>query len=323
MIRTKETSNLTYLGLFPLGKSSRGKGRGIRLNTKIIVQKNQLEEIEGITADYPYVMHRVDIAATKVPWHWHEEMEIGYIEEGSAEILTANKTCCLEKGDAYFTNTNALTAMRCKEGSSCTIVISHIFHPVILSGHFRSVFEKKYVEPVLKNKNIEMIEIKGISSRQKEIVRRLRHLTDLQAEENKEFQTRNLLSDIWLLLIEEIREAEETGISVKLISRERIQTMMAYIKQYYAEKITLDEIAASAPVSKRECLRCFRDVIQKTPIEYLMDYRIEMAEKLLKSTDKPITEIALETGFSNSAYFGKVFKNIKAMTPGEYRKQNR
>lgn len=296
---------------------------GIKMNTKIIVQKNQLEEIEGISADYPYVMHRVDIAAIKVPWHWHEEMEIGYIEEGSAEILTANKTYCLEKGDAYFTNTNALTAMRCKEGSSCTIVISHIFHSVILSGHFRSVFEKKYVEPVLKNKNIEMIEIKGISGRQKEILRGLRRLTDLQAEENKEFQTRNLLSDIWLLLIEEIREAEEMGISVKLISRERIQTMMAYIKQHYAEKITLDEIAASALVSKRECLRCFRDVIQKTPIEYLMDYRIAMAEKLLKSTDKPITEIALETGFSNSAYFGKVFKNIRTMTPGEYRKQNR
>lgn len=292
------------------------------MNTKIVVKKNQLEEIEGISTDYPYVMHRVDIAVTQVPWHWHEEMEIGYMEEGGAEIITANKTFFLEKGEAYFINTNVLASMRHKEGTRRAVVISHIFHSVILSGHFRSIFEKKYVEPVLKNKNIEVIEIKGISSRQKEILIKLRQLTALQAQENKEFQTRNLLSDIWLLLIEEIRETEEKGIPVNLINRERIQTMLAYIKQNYAEKITLDEIAASALISKRECLRCFRNSIEKTPVEYLMDYRIEMAEKLLKSTDKPITEIALETGFSNSAYFGKVFKNIKGMAPGAYRKQN-
>ena len=53
---------------------------------------------------------------------------------------------------------------------------------------------------------------------------------------------------------------------------------------------------------------------------YVQDYRIRQAEKLLTETDLSVTEIAYATGFSGSAYFGKVFKNLTGKTPGNYRK---
>jgi len=106
----------------------------------------------------------------------------------------------------------------------------------------------------------------------------------------------------------------------KPISQERIQTMLEYIHQHYYEKLTLEQIAASAIISGRECLRCFQSCIHKTPFEYLLDYRVQVAERLLRTTDLPITEIALQTGFSDSAYFSRQFKELRKMSPSQYRK---
>lgn len=102
-----------------------------------------------------------------------------------------------------------------------------------------------------------------------------------------------------------------------------MQNMLLFIHENYDSRITLEEIASSALISKRECLRCFQDCIHRTPFEYLQDYRLEMAEKLLKNTDLPITDIAMRTGFGNAAYFGKVFKSAIHKTPGNFRKECR
>ena len=96
--------------------------------------------------------------------------------------------------------------------------------------------------------------------------------------------------------------------------------MMDYIHQHYGEKLTLEQIAAAAAVSKRECLRCFRDCIGKAPFAYLLEYRVQVAERLLRTTDLPVTEIALQTGFNGSAYFSKVFRELRQISPSQYRK---
>ena len=95
--------------------------------------------------------------------------------------------------------------------------------------------------------------------------------------------------------------------------------MLAFIHQNFAEKITLDEIAASAAVSSRECLRCFRNTIRKSPAEYLTEYRLDMAKKLLVETEMSITEIGLQCGFSSNAYFGKIFREKCGEAPSKYR----
>jgi transcriptional regulator GlxA family with amidase domain len=55
----------------------------------------------------------------------------------------------------------------------------------------------------------------------------------------------------------------------------------------------------------------------------LQEYRIEAAKKLLRDTDIPVMDIAFQTGFTDGAYFGKVFKNACGKTPGSYRKNSR
>lgn len=289
---------------------------------KIKLKENRLEEIEGISTEYPYAFHHTNLAETKVPWHWHEEVEFNYIVSGTAVFTTTNQSRIFQKGEAFFINSNVLCTMKTQtEGETC-IMDSHLFHPTLLGGHFKSIFSTRYLEPVLQNRNLEFMEFRGDTSPQKKIVELLRQAAFLQKKEHVEFQTRNIFSDIWLLLLEELQETKPASAPLNNTRQERIQTMLTFIRQNYREKLSLEDIARSASISKSECLRCFRTGIDRSPFEYLQDYRIEIAERLLRSTDDSVLDIALQTGFSNSAYFGKIFREVHGISPGAYRKRH-
>ena len=284
---------------------------------KLRIQSNQMEDVEGLCSEYPYAFHHVDLEKTAVPWHWHEALEFDLVVAGSVKVHTPAQTLTFQKGEAFFINSNILASM---EGQPDCIVDSHLFHPVFLSGHFKSVFETKYISPVTQNRHLELIPLRRESEAQSAIIGKLRQLSQLQAQENTEFQTRNLLGEIWLLLLEVIRATDSHAYS-SAKNQDRILTMLAFIQENYAEKLTLEQIAASAAVSTRECLRCFRTSIRQSPIEYLMDYRIQAARKLLETTDLSVTEIALRCGFNSNSYFAKQFHQHCGKAPAVYRKE--
>ena len=147
----------------------------------------------------------------------------------------------------------------------------------------------------------------------------MRQLARLQQVPDTEFQTRSLLGEIWLLLLEELKNTLLQHVPTK--NRDRLLTMLAFIQENYGEKLTLEEIADSAAVSTRECLRCFRTAIRQSPMEYLIEYRVQKAKKLLESTDLSITDIALQCGFNSNSYFTKLFHRICGKTPNAYRKE--
>lgn len=288
---------------------------------KMVIKSNQEETIEGLSIEYPYVLHVADLHDMAVPWHWHEEVEFAYVIAGAIEVVTANAKYTFNKGEAFFVNANVLCCMHKTTQSNSSVINSHLFHPIFLGGHYKSIFETKYLNPILQNRNIDILEIRGGSEAQREILQLLRRAAVLQREADAEFQTRNIFSKIWLLLIKEQAGLPKDTQIVNLQNRDRIQTMLFYIHQNYMEKITLEEISASASIGSRECLRCFRNTINKAPIEYLMDYRLQKAGELLKKSDMRVTDIGLQTGFSSNAYFGKIFKERFKMTPVEYRKK--
>ena len=285
---------------------------------KLRIRHNQMEELSDLHNAYPYAYHHVDLCRTLVPWHWHEALEFDYVVEGSVKVSTSSQTQTFQKGEAFFINTNVLTSM---VNSQECILDSHLFHPVFLGGHFKSVFETKYLNPVLQNKNLDLLPIRGQTQQQKQITSRLRQLARLQQEQDREFQTRSLVGEIWLLLLEELKNTQLRQVSTK--NQDRLLTMMAFIQENHGEKLTLEEIADAAAVSTRECLRCFRNAIDRSPVEYLNDYRLQTALKLLENTDMPVTEIALRTGFGGSSYFSKMFRRTYGKTPAQHRKEYR
>jgi len=285
---------------------------------KIHIGRNMMEEVEGLQNEYPYAFHHADMSKTQVPWHWHEALEFGYVSHGTVKISATTRTEILHEGEAYFTNSNVITMV---ENVENCILDSHIFHPVFLGGHFKSVFETKYLNPVLQNKNLDLLCFRGDTQAQRDLLEKLRRLCALQSESDVEFQTRNLLSETWLHLLhiveEEIHGAGTSGGK----NQDRILTMMAFVQENYAEKVTLENIADAAAVSTRECLRCFKDSIRQSPMDYLIEYRVQVAKKMLETTDLSITEVALRCGFNSNSYFTKIFRRSCGKTPNQYRKE--
>ena len=285
---------------------------------KLHIRNNQMEEIEGLHNEYPYAFHHVSLRTTEVPWHWHEALEFNYVVEGQVKVSTANQTQVFHAGEGFFLNSNVLAAM---DSDADCIMDSHVFHPVFLSGHFKSVFETKYLNPVTQNRNLDLFALRGSTEKQGQLLRKLRQLSRLQEAFDTEFQTRNLLSEIWLLLLEEIKNADSRVFHAPQKNQDRILTMIAFMQENYAEKLTLEQIAASAAVSTRECLRCFRTAIHQSPMDFLIEYRIRVSKKMLEGTDLSITDIALRCGFNSNSYYTKQFHRICGKTPNAYRKE--
>ena len=141
-----------------------------------IQDENAIEAIDGITYDFPYTMHERDLSHFTVPWHWHEELEFDYAYKGSIVIETVNKTYTIRQGEAYFINTNIMNTKRRASDSTVSIEHAHLFHPLLLAGHYKSVFETKYMNPVLKNLSPDVLIIREDTSSGKEFLKILSRL---------------------------------------------------------------------------------------------------------------------------------------------------
>ncbi len=100
---------------------------------------------------------------------------------------------------------------------------------------------------------------------------------------------------------------------------DKFMSICDYITTHCTENLTLDDIAHLAGFSKYHFARLFKQFTNTTFYKYLTKKRIEYAEQLLINPNLSITEIALQSGFSNQSAFIRMFKLIKSCTPTEFR----
>lgn len=145
------------------------------------------------------------------------------------------------------------------------------------------------------------------------------------------FQISIHLEDIWKLAAEhqtnnviELYAALYSLASSFLIVPDdgRINKVITYISQNYANRIDLNVLAAMASMSKCHFIRKFRQHIGMTPLTYINHIRIGHAKEMLLYTDKNITDIALDVGFNDPSRFSEVFFRLNAMVPRDFRKSH-
>lgn len=107
------------------------------------------------------------------------------------------------------------------------------------------------------------------------------------------------------------------------IVSDRIDMVCAYLQQSHAHPITLDEVAQVASMSPTSFSRFFRQTMGRTFTDYVNQLRIETSCRLLTDTDLPITTVASSSGFANLANFNRRFRQLRHMSPREYRKAHR
>jgi signal transduction histidine kinase/DNA-binding LacI/PurR family transcriptional regulator/AraC-like DNA-binding protein len=99
-----------------------------------------------------------------------------------------------------------------------------------------------------------------------------------------------------------------------------VRKAIVYIHEHYMEPISLGDAAQHVSMSKEYLARCFRHEMGITLVTYLNRYRVDQAKALLEKGGCNLTEIALETGFSSSGYFSRVFRQEVGMSPTAYQR---
>ena len=120
------------------------------------------------------------------------------------------------------------------------------------------------------------------------------------------------------LLIECISSAKPSE------KKHRIPPMISDIRSYltanYAEKITLDHLAARFNLDPYYLQKLFKKHIGQSPIEYIIYLRMAHARSLLRTGSMTISEIAYKVGVENISHFARQFKKLEGISPGQYRK---
>ncbi|ADL03140.1 AraC family transcriptional regulator [Lacrimispora saccharolytica] len=282
------------------------------------------ELFPDFTPDFPYTASCSQLdqfMGRFVPWHWHKTVELFYMESGRMEYCTPKGTMIFPAGSGGMVNSNVLHMTRPQAESEKNIQLLHIFDPSFIAGHHGSRIEQKYVTPITAAPQVEIIPLSPEDPVQANILDDIRESFHLSENDfGYEVKLRETLSDIWIRLLAISRPLlEEKGDHSK--ANDKIKTMMVYVHEHFGEKISISEIAAAAFSSERECFRAFHDCLHMTPVEYINNYRLQMACHLLANGREPITSISHACGLGSSSYFGKVFREYMGCTPLEYRRK--
>ena len=282
-----------------------------------------MELAEHGSALFPVSCYDEDLVQTPVAWHWHEDLEILVITEGTARIDTGTERLLLPRGQGFFINAGMLHSIHSSEDGPCALR-SLVFHPRLAGGSADSIFWQNYIQPLVQNEGLKYVLLDGSLPWHPEAFQSFWTAWDACARETfgYEFQVRSSLS--WLLfLLFSHRPADASPPSERIRrSTERTKQMIQYIQEHFSEEPTTAEIAASAGISESEALRCFRSTIGMPPVRYLKQYRVERAAALLSSSQYKISEIGSMCGFGDASYFTKLFREQKGCTPTQYRQKN-
>lgn len=101
---------------------------------------------------------------------------------------------------------------------------------------------------------------------------------------------------------------------------EKLKTILVYIENHLSQDITIEELAKTVYLHPNYFIRLFKKHMGNSPMQYISRVRLEKACQLLSSTNKPIKEVAFETGFKDLFYFSKSIKNHTGFSPTEYRR---
>lgn len=289
---------------------------------KTIKDETLRETISHGSEEYPFQYYFEDIWDFDfhcIDWHWHSEVEFVFVEKGQAEFFIGNKRYILNAGTGIFINTRVIHRFEAMES---VIIPNIVFSPELLSPK-ESLIYQKYIQPIL-HSSVDSLILSPDISWQKDILNILLKVFAVQTSENmREIETVEHLLKLWSILYVNTKIREQPPLSKSSsLTQAKLQIMMQYIHKNYSTHISLEDIAKTVFLSKSSTLNIFKKYLDTSPINYLVNYRLKRAAKLLATTNNSVLSISQDTGFENVGYFCRKFKELFKQTPSEYRKIN-
>lgn len=287
----------------------------LRLDVTTDENERQLER-HGFTA-FPAAFYRGNLVNNTVIWHWHDELELILIHQGTIVAGAGQTAVTLKAGEGCFIKAGTLHNIWKADNSPCEYR-SVVFHPRLI-GSMDSIFWLHYIQPIGEPNFPQMIPF--LAGDAYDFPAFFSRLWQVQEDKNAGYENdiRYLLTKFTAQLSNTPIEKERQPSDREARDMERMKAMLSFLEAHYAEELTLEQIAESASVSVTECMRCFRRSIGVSPIRFLKERRLQRTADMLRHTERSISEIAASCGFLDMSYFTKAFRQLYNVTPTVYR----
>ena len=262
-----------------------------------------------------FAMKVVHYADEKIPKHCHDYYELVVIQNGDGGHFIDGKSTRLFHGNVLLIKPGQIHTYT--DFSHLTL-LTFMFHPEIIGNYenelnmiegFRLIFDNQ------KEPELLMLDDMTIS--------RLNTLVEQMLNEQLTFSPGYRLAmslmflEALLLISRECRIIRNP--SVKNL---KIASVISYLDKNYDKDLSLKKLALIAGMSQTNFRRDFKEKTGKSPIQHLLNLRIQKASEMLSSCSLSLADVALKVGFQSTNYFVRQFTKIMGTTPGSYRKQD-
>lgn len=291
------------------------------MNEKALNKENYINSINlKDNTEFPYLVLDVinDDPSPRNPgfrvMHWHEDLQFIFVLSGKIEVqmLAASVQICA--GEGIFINRNVVHLVR--RLGNCHY--NSFLFPAYFLGFYTGSPAQDLVDSITTDERSTFLHFTSTLSWHREVTKQLQRLSQL--EKNKSdlyvYEVLACLSCLWLTIRKHIDPPKKQRKSTLHL---RMQKILRFIEDHYAEDITLTDLSKCANISRSECSRCFKLSMNTTPYKYLTEYRLSKAAQLLTQTDEAIGSIATAVGFRQMSNFGQCFKAKTGYTPRAYR----
>jgi len=258
----------------------------------------------------------------KIPWHWHEEFEFVQVVGGETCVLCGNTEYVISADDGVFINSNVMHKLKRAHPNEPTRINSLVFKPELVAGFPQSIVQQRYIQPLTRCAALADVFLHHDVPWQKEA---LTHFEAAFSAFTGDLYGYEIIVQVELMeMLHSIVFNQSDRIDqsdfVQNKDSARIKQMISFIQAHYAEALSVSQIAEASSISESECYRCFRKLLDTSPIDYLLQYRIRVAAGMLAGSDRSVSDICYATGFNSPSYFAKVFHQALQSSPREYRK---
>ena len=246
----------------------------------------------------------------------HEEIELKYFYEGSTTLLVGSQTVVAEAGDLVIMNPYELHStirFGAEKGKYHLIMIDPDFFFEKSAGGFD--LRRKLLGGELRFSTL----VRG-DAYIEEIIRRA---VELQKTRPAYFHLslRGLMLELFAHILRDhaIKLGKDEGSGEHIRYFEMVEPAIQRIRDGYREKISTDDLAMLCRVSKCHFCRIFKKATGQTAMQYLTDYRLKIADVILKGSGKSVAEVAALCGFEDDGYFCRCYKRKFGDSPGKSR----
>lgn len=296
------------------------------IHNEKLTDRNYRENIPHMIENRPYSIHLTQVEADNplvLYQHWHDEIEIFYLEQGEIEFIIEDSKYFVREGEAIIIPPNLLHMAIKKNMKPCSFY-AFVFSPVLFTEAYTNAAYSRFVQPLKHNGMIYISQFRTGIDWQSNLLLLLTKLFCFYGRQDIdvwELELHGLLYQLWNLYYQNhIASFSLSSNYAKLYNK--LYTSIQYIHQNYSNDITIQLLAEQSGLCIGTFCRYFKELTGLTPFSYLTRYRIRKScEELINSRSK-ITQVASQCGFNNISHFNRAFLQHVKCKPSEYRKQN-